>query len=154
MGFRASDSGTFAVVGAKRERDLSDPQNEHVRRLVRELLKREGETQVKLAPKLGLKQPALSGFLAGRQGTSFSAARRAAHLAGVDVDDVLAGRSLVPDPYPARSRALTFASAEVHPDAVAFVRKMEPKDGESIDALTWMKMLIFWDAEARAGRLP
>lgn len=156
IGFTGSRSGTFPIVGAtqRRERDLTDEQNERVRTLVRELLKREGMTQVKLAPALGLKQPALSGFLASRQGTSYSTARRAAKLAGVEVEDVLAGRTTTPDPYPARARALAFAADVAHPDAIAFVRDMEPRGANDLDAMGWMRILMFWDEQAKAGRMP
>lgn len=152
IGYRPSDSGTFPVVTA-RLRDLTDEQNERVRDLVRELLRREGNSQTSLAPRLGMRQPALSGFLARRQGTSYAMATRAARLAIVSVDDVLAGRSLSLDPYPARARALSVLADDAHPLAVAYVRSLCPARGDEVTALEWCRILSHWDAEARAGRL-
>lgn len=152
IGYRPSDSGTFPIVTA-RLRDLTDEQNERVRDLVRELLRREGNSQTSLAPRLGMRQPALSGFLARRQGTSYAMVTRAAKLAGVSVDDVLAGRALSLDPYPARARALSVLADDAHPLAVAYVRALSPARGDEVTALEWCRILSHWDAEARAGRL-
>jgi hypothetical protein len=156
IGFRGSDSGTFLLVATqeRRQRDLTDAENEHVRRLVRELLKRDGVTQINLAPRIGLKQPALSGFLGERQGTSRSVAHRAAKIAGVDVEDVLAGRPVHPDPYANRARAMTLLSVDVHAEALDFVRKMAPKNGDDMTVKDWVRVLLYWDEQARAGRMP
>lgn len=137
---------------ARRERDLNDAQNEHVRGLVRELLRT--RSQVELAPVLGMKQPSLSGFLGGRQGTSYAVARRAARLAGLDVEDVLAGRIGPVDPYPARARAIAFAGSDIHPQALEIVRTMSPANAPDLSALDWLRLLLTWDDLARRGALP
>lgn len=140
------------VAAGKRSRDLTPEQNERVRALVRDLLR--DHTQTSLGPLLGLRQNSLSNFLSGRGGTSFSTARRAADLAKVDVDDLLAGRSTSPDPYPMRARVLALAGAEVHPRAREFVRSFEPPAGEKVGAVEWMRMLAYWDDAARRGMMP
>lgn len=142
-----------SVATAKRSRDLTPEQNEHVRALVRQLLRE--HTQTSLGPKIGLKQNSLSNFLSGGSGTSFSTARRAAAMAKVDVEDLLAGRvSSTRDPYPIRERVLALAADDVHPQAREFVRGFEPKGGASLTAVDWMRMLAHWDDMAKRGMMP
>lgn len=79
--------GIALRVAAAKTRDLTSEQNEALRPLVRRLL--ETRSQVTLAPLIGMSQAAISGFLSGRQGTSFSAAVRICRLAGVSLAQVL-----------------------------------------------------------------
>jgi len=138
------------VVGL-RSRDLSLQQNEYVRALVRELLRE--TTQSALAPRLGLKQNSLSAFVTGTGGTSFAVARRAAEMAGLDVEDVLAGRIGPRDPYPARSRVLVLAADDAHPQAIERLRAFEPGPGATMTAVDWMRLLVLFDDLARKGAL-
>lgn len=107
-------SGYLGSFDAMAKRDLTPDENERVKELLRALLRRYDDNQSSLAPLLKIGQPALSGILSGRQGTSWRTAVHAASLAGRDVLEVLTGKatSIVvdeSDPYPNRQRAAAAA---------------------------------------------
>jgi transcriptional regulator with XRE-family HTH domain len=72
-------------------RSLTPEENERVLAVVRELLKEEGASQTSIAPKLGLKQPTLSAWLAGKHQGGYPTARNLAALMGVSVERLLGG---------------------------------------------------------------
>lgn len=72
-------------------RSLTPEQNERIRAAINaDLVPRYGD-QTALAGPLGVSQSAISGFLKGRQGTSYLVARRAAALLGMPLDALLDG---------------------------------------------------------------
>lgn len=89
IGLRISASGSAGAVPVSfHGRDLSDAQNERLRPLMRELVKKMGN-QTDVGRLVGMGQPAISGFLSGRQGTSYSVAIRVCRLSEVDPREVL-----------------------------------------------------------------
>jgi len=78
---------------------LTPAQNERVREHVRELLRQHGNNQSLLAPKLGMRQSGVSGFLSGRAGTTYIVVQRVAKLLKVPEWEVLG------DPPPRVARA-------------------------------------------------
>lgn len=81
IGLRMTAQAIDLFVASRRiARDLSHEQNKRLRPLVQRLLS-EHKNQEELAAALGMKQSTLSGFLGGRQGTSFAVALRACQLA-------------------------------------------------------------------------
>lgn len=108
------ENRVISSVDPMPKRDLTPEENERVKDVLRALLRRYDDNQSLLAPLLGIGQPALSGILSGRQGTSWRTAVHAASLLGRDVLEVLTGQptSIVfdpGDPYPNRQRAAAAA---------------------------------------------
>jgi transcriptional regulator with XRE-family HTH domain len=120
--------------------DLSDEQNEVLRRVVRDFMARtEAETghapsQRDLARILGVSQQMISPFLRGTSGASFPTATRIALLAGAaSVDDLLRGTGASSAPQP--SKGVEAEAARLHGAelAAAAVRLMARAQG--FDAL-------------------
>ncbi len=73
----------FRPMAKARTRDLTREQNEKVRKMARELLAA-GATQTELAHAVHLDRSAVSGFLGGRQGVSYTVAIEICRMAGKD----------------------------------------------------------------------
>lgn len=73
---------------------LTPEQNARVREAIRAELVPQYGNQSALAGPLGVSQGAISGFLSGRQGTSYLVARRAAELLKMPLDALLDGGTM------------------------------------------------------------
>lgn len=137
----------------KRQRDLDEEQNAHVRKLARDLMARMDLNQGEFGKLIGVKQNTVSRFVSDRGGTSVGVAFRLAELAGVDMEDLLAGTLGPLDAYPGRARALRLVGKDLHPDALRFVTSMEQKGGADLSPLEWMRIILYWEDQARRGAL-
>jgi hypothetical protein len=88
IGLRMMAGAIARVMAAAKGRDLSPEQNDALRPIVRRLIAQVGG-QVKLEDQLGWSQSAISGFLSGRQGTSFPIALQVCAMMGENPFDVL-----------------------------------------------------------------
>jgi transcriptional regulator with XRE-family HTH domain len=140
---------------------LTPEQNERLRDAVRDLLRRHDGNQTVLAPKLGVSQSTLSGFIGGRQGTSYAVAGRVADLLRVDERELLHGRA----PLAARDNRTIAADLArddgISETAISSVLAEEFKPGDPRTVLFWafrMKQremeLVLGDAAAKARRKP
>lgn len=137
----------IAGVGMLRpmaKRDLNAEENERLRGVVRELLRQHDGNQSELAPLLGITQPALSGFLSNRQGTSWAVARRAAEMAGKNLIEMVTGEPQSSKPLPGDTHPnLTKAAAAARilglsDRAINVVFEMRLKQLSDMPALDWL----------------
>lgn len=75
-------------MGDARVRDLTDEQNAKLRPLVQQLLDKVGN-QTEVGRLIGMSQSAVSGFMKGRQGTSYAVALNVCALTSTNPGDVL-----------------------------------------------------------------
>jgi transcriptional regulator with XRE-family HTH domain len=143
-------------------KSLTDEQNERLREHVRGLLKRYNGNQSELAPRLGMSQPAISAFLARRQGTSYRLVERLAVLLKMDERDVLHGPSDVPnlkvvETDPRRLAARLADEDGVYPTAIQSVLdEAESPENEGRSTLWWAMRMKLREHEmlAHSATLP
>lgn len=130
IGLRMTAQGIDLFVASRRiARDLSPEQNKRLRPLVQRLLS-EHKNQGELAAALGMKQPTLSGFLGGRQGTSFAVAMRACQLAKENPFVVLGLAQDIFESTTAAARALDPAiEARIDPPVGTFLMRLRRMPG-------------------------
>jgi transcriptional regulator with XRE-family HTH domain len=117
---------------------LTPEQNARVREALRDLLKRHGDNQSKLAQKLGVAQPTISHILGG-QGTSYQTAGRIADALGVDAQGLLGGAAQQPEvPRHPRARAADLAREDgVYEGAIAAVLAEEVSPEHAARSTLW-----------------
>lgn len=131
----------------RKPRSYSEVENEKLRAVVRSLLDRpETKTQMKLAERIGVKQPVLSGFLLGRYGAGPHMARGVAREAGTTVEALLGQdpRDGVSDDYGNR-QVVVDCAYRLGFSARAIARLRGLKLGAGADdppPLSWLRTLL------------
>ncbi len=125
-------------------RSLEIDENARVLVVVRQLLAEHRGNQTALAPKLGIKQPTLSGMLSGRARTSYNVALKAAKLAGIkSIETLLHGDD---DPYPQLTAALhpfrRLSSPIVKGVVASLDAAPEFDKGKKLDAEEWVRHIL------------
>lgn len=151
------DIVTPVVTPARSRRALTESEDATIRDLVRQLVAKEG-SQVAVAMHLGLKQPTISSYLAGRFTAGYGFARSVAaaystslpRLFGWDDDPEDAT-----DPFPNRGKAITAArAAELDERAIERLRKVGLAAGERDPAPRWwLTLALRYDEEERGPKL-
>jgi transcriptional regulator with XRE-family HTH domain len=146
MSPRPSDTAGATVRLVPVQRSFSPEQNERLRDVARELVKRFGN-QRRVADAMGIRQPALSAFLLGKYGLGFQAARRLAHAAGLSEQDLFGAspeaRAPGSDEYPNRALVLEVGkSLGVSRVALQKLAAARIRGEDDVPAVRWLRLLV------------